>query len=163
MKKVKVAIMGILMSLTTFGVVEPAAAKRTAQEQELRDAERATKTSARSSERVRLQMKLRLDEEEGDEATEVEQGRELAVKYRVQSGKTRLDAHVEGYPEGTLMDVYIGDLKIGSVTVEALGEGELTFNDTNWPTGLPLSLPAGTEASFVDAQGASFSGTLEAK
>lgn len=125
-----------------------------------------TAVASASADRVRLQAKFALDEIDGaDEAVEIE-GRELRVRFESRSGRARLDSEASGFEAGTVIQVYVGNIKIGDITVEAgTLEGEISFRDAaSWPSGLPMNLLAGTVVTFRDAANAVLAtGPLQAK
>lgn len=162
-KNVLAAILGFIMMTAS----PLAAAKRTAEEQAIKD---AGKASAKAS-RVRLQAKFDLDETIADEALALDEetGRELAIKFRSEKGRIRLDVKAENFPEGTQIEAFVDDVSVGILDVQlneaGQFEGELSFRDAaSWPAGLPMALTAGTSVTFIDADGVELaSGTLEAK
>lgn len=152
-RKMTALVLGSLMLLPAIFSTEPAYAKRTAEEQAAKDAAKATKKQSR----IRLEAKFNLDEVAGDEATEVANGRELYVRFRSQNEKNRIDAEASNFEVGTQLEVFVGDVSLGVITVEDTGaaiEGELGFRDADWPQGLPTTITVGTIVRFVDAAGA---------
>lgn len=135
-------------SLGTAMYAQPSAAKRTAAEQAAKDAEKAAKKAAKSSNSARVRLDANFETDPLEETVA-----ELHAKYRNESGKIRLDAEAEGLDDGTVVQVYVGGIKIGDITVVE-GVGEISFRDAaSWPAGLPMELTAGTMVRFLDAAG----------
>jgi len=93
---------------------------------------------------VRLRAKFEV--EAANEAEE-DTTPEFHADYRIKKGVPELKVRVENIAAGTVVDVFIQNLKIGSATVEAEeGEGteaSLDFRKGAWPVGLPAALTAG--------------------
>lgn len=71
---------------------------------------------------------------------------EFHADYRLKSGVPQLQVRVENIELGTVVDVFVQNLKIGSATVvqDGLGtEAALDFKKGAWPAGLPTTLTAG--------------------
>ena len=81
------------------------------------------------------------------------------AEYRREAGRTRLKVELEDAPVGSMHDVTVADVSIGTFTIGPLGEGELEF-DTHvepdhlpWPANLPTELQAGTTVQVGPASG----------
>lgn len=111
--------------------------------------------STRSSE-VLLQAKYNLDEVNGDESMEVENARELRVRYLSRGDRFRLEAKAENFEVGTKFEVLVGDVSLGILTVEqdVIGtEGKIKISERNKPADMVLNITEGTIVKFVDEAG----------
>lgn len=92
---------------------------------------------------------------------------EFHLDYRFKKGHPQIQVRVENFEAGSMFDVFIENLKIGSVTVvlQADGEleGELDFKNGSWPAGLPTTLTAGMMVRIVQGATVIFQAPLQAK
>jgi hypothetical protein len=83
---------------------------------------------ALAGDQLRLRARLRADASAGDISGN--------AKYREKDdGRRRFQLEVEGFRPGTTLDVVVAGVRVGSVTIDNLGVGELDFdtqqNDPN--------------------------------
>lgn len=147
MKKHVVFVLCATFGLVSMSYSQASFAKRTPEEQAAKDAAKAAKDAAKNN--AAASTRVRLDANfEADPAVETDA--EYHAKFRNDGGKIRLDAEASGFPDGTMVQVFVGNIKIGVITVLA-GEGEISFRDAaTWPVGLPMDLKAGTMVRFLD-------------
>jgi hypothetical protein len=96
---------------------------------------------------LRLRAQLRAEPSAGDISG--------AAKYRVRdNGRVRFQLEVEGFRPGTTLDVVVDGVKVGAVTIDSLGVGEIDF-DTNIEAGddegepFPSNFPSLEEGDMV--------------
>ena len=106
---------------------------------------------------LRLRARLRADSSAGDISGN--------AKYRERdNGRRRFQLEVEGFRPGTVLDVVVDGVTVGSVTIDNLGVGELDF-DTNIEPGddegqpFPANFPSLERGDRV--QVGQLSGTLQ--
>ncbi len=101
-------------------------------------------SAAASTQEDRLRAKF---EDQSDQAlADADLAPEFHADYRVKKGAPQLQVRVENLELGTVVDVYINNVKIGSATIEQDGTGTeaaLDFKKGEWPAGLPMELSAG--------------------
>ncbi len=116
---------------------------------------------ATASADVRLRAKFEVDAE-----ADVDTNPEFHADYRMKKGVPQLQVRVENIELGTVVDVFIQNLKIGSATVEADGvgtEAALDFKKGQWPAGLPTELTAGMVVRIFSGTTLLFEAPFEAK
>ena len=110
---------------------------------------------ALAGDQLRLRARLRADSSAGDISGN--------AKYREKDdGRRRFQLEVEGFRPGTTLDVTVAGVRVGSVTIDNLGVGELDFdtqqNDPNddetrpFPDNFP-SLERGDEVRVGQLEG----------
>lgn len=121
-------------------------------------------TSSAAAQDVRLRAKF---EDESDEAlADADLAPEFHADYRVKKGVPELKVRVENIELGTVVDVYIQNLKIGTATVEEDGEqteAALDFRKGEWPAGLPTTLTAGMVVRIMSGATLLFEAPFEVK
>lgn len=110
--------------------------------------------------RVRLQAVIKLDEQEGDEEAEVENGREMKVRFESRGDRKRLRAQAENFADGTVFEVFIGTTSLGQMTVSG-GEAKAALRDEEVPAALEIK--EGTVIRFVGSDGTDVSAPLAVK
>ena len=94
------------------------------------------------------------------------------AKYQSAGGKYKFVFAAEGFNEGDNIDIFVGNIKVGSMTmaldpVDAIVVAELVFlgstGDTSeWAPGIPLDLTVGTMVRMVNTtSGEMMEGSLE--
>lgn len=94
------------------------------------------------------------------------------AKYQNAGGSYRFVFAAEGFTEGDTIDIYVSDVKVGSMTmamdpVEAIVGAELVFSGTTgdtaeWAQGIPLDLQVGTMIRMENTNsGEIMEGTLD--
>ncbi len=120
--------------------------------------------SASSSQDVRLRAKF---EDETDEAlADADLAPEFHADYRIKKGTPQLKVRVENLELGTVVDVFIGNVNIGSATIEEDGAGTeaaLDFKKGEWPAGLPMEIAAGTIVRIMSGNVLLFEAPFEVK
>ncbi len=110
---------------------------------------------------VRLRAKFEVEAAVDDDTAP-----EFHADYRIKKGAPELKIRVENIEVGTVVDIFIQNIKIGSATVEADGAGSeasLDFKKGAWPAGLPTTLTAGMMVRVLSAAVLLFEAPFEVK
>ncbi len=155
-----------LMALTLiigYGEISSAASGK-GKEGTARSESQASNSASSSARDSRLRAKF---EDESDPAlADADLAPEFHADYRIKKDVPELKVRVENIEIGTVVDVYIENLKIGSATVEEDGEGTeaaLDFRKGEWPAGLPTALTAGMVVRIMEGATLLFEAPFAAK
>lgn len=115
-----------------------------------------------SSTQIRLIAKAEINM--GAASTAADTNPEFHADYRVKKDIPQLKVRVENFEPGAKFDVYIENLKIGSVTIDPVTlEGELDFKNGVWPAGLPTELKVGMNVRILSGNAVLLQGAFAAK
>ncbi len=141
-----------------IGYAEISAAKQN------RGGRSAVESAASSTQDVRLRAKF--EDESNQELADADLAPEFHADYRIKKGTPQLKVRVENLELGTVVDVFVGNVKIGSATIEQDGEGTeaaLDFKKGEWPAGLPMEITAGTIVRVMSGNTLLFEAPFEVK
>lgn len=117
-----------------------------------------------SSQDTRLRAKF--EDQSDDALDDADLAPEFHADYRIKKGTPELKVRVENLELGTIVDVYIENLLIGSAEVvqDDVGtEAALDFRRGDWPTGLPMELSAGMVVRIMVGDTLIFEAPFEVK
>jgi hypothetical protein len=115
-----------------------------------------------SSTQIRLLAKGEINM--GAAATAADINPEFHADYRTKKDIPQLKIRVENFEANAKFDVYIENLKIGSVVIDPVTlEGELDFKNGVWPAGLPTQLKAGMMVRILSGTAVLLQGAFQAK
>lgn len=123
---------------------------------------RSTPSTTTQATQIRLLAKGEIDM--GAAASAADTNPEFHADYRIKKDLPQLKVRVENFEANAKFDVYIENLKIGTVVIDPVTlEGELDFKNGVWPAGLPTELKAGMVVRILSGTAVLLQGAFQAK